>query len=116
MDHESQIEPWLPHDQRSACWFHKLLAWSQIEYENHTRGETTSATRLSAAPQRPEPLERNARTIRLNFKGAENQQEFSRGRSVSCVSVRQNHIDSYRLLAAHAVGVSSGSLWMDKLA
>src|SRR5216683_3460028 len=34
----------------------------------------------------------------------------------SNVSVRQNHIDSYRLLAAHAVGVSSGSLWMDKLA
>jgi hypothetical protein len=29
-------------------------------------------------------LERNARTIPLNFKGAENQQEFSRGRSVSC--------------------------------
>ncbi len=28
----------------------------------------------------------------------------------------KNHIDSYRLLAAHAVGVSSGSLWMDKLA
>ncbi len=25
-------------------------------------------------------------------------------------------IDSYRLLAAHAVGVSCGSLWMDKLA
>jgi hypothetical protein len=25
-------------------------------------------------------------------------------------------IDSYILLAAHAVGVSSGSLWMDKLA
>ena len=32
------------------------------------------------------------------------------------VSVRRNHIDSYRLLAAQAVGVSSGSLWMDKLA
>jgi hypothetical protein len=32
------------------------------------------------------------------------------------VSVRLNHIDSYKLLAAHAVGVSSGSLWMDELA
>ena len=32
------------------------------------------------------------------------------------VSVRRNHIDSYRLLAAQAVGVSSGSLWMDELA
>jgi hypothetical protein len=39
-----------------------------------------------------------------------------RAKGVSIVSVRQNHIDSYRLLAAHAVGVSSGSLWMDKLA
>src|SRR5664280_85216 len=36
--------------------------------------------------------------------------------SSSKVSVRQNHIDSYKLLAAHAVGVSSGSLWMDELA
>src|SRR3981189_232645 len=35
MGHESQIEPWLAHDQRSACWFHKSLAWSKIEYENH---------------------------------------------------------------------------------
>ncbi|HTF66156.1 MAG TPA: hypothetical protein VK638_26060, partial [Edaphobacter sp.] len=34
-----QIEPWLAHDQRSACWFHKSLASSQIEYENH-RGRT----------------------------------------------------------------------------
>jgi hypothetical protein len=34
----------------------------------------------------------------------------------SKVSVRRTHIDSYRLLTAHAVGVSSGSLWMDKLA
>jgi len=32
------------------------------------------------------------------------------------VSVRPTHIDSYRLLAAHAVGVSSGSIWMDELA
>src|ERR1039458_9270903 len=32
------------------------------------------------------------------------------------VSVRRTHIDSYRLLTAHTVGVSSGSLWMDKLA
>jgi hypothetical protein len=32
------------------------------------------------------------------------------------VSVRRTHIDSYRLLRAHAVGVSSGSLWMDRLA
>jgi hypothetical protein len=32
------------------------------------------------------------------------------------VSVRPTHIDSYRLLAAHAVGVSSGSFWMDELA
>src|ERR1700747_3071248 len=39
MDHESQIEPWLAHDQRSACWFHKSLVSSQIEYENH-RGRT----------------------------------------------------------------------------
>jgi hypothetical protein len=39
MGHESQIEPWLAHDQRSACWFHKSLASSQIEYENH-RGRT----------------------------------------------------------------------------
>src|SRR5258708_15149941 len=39
MGHESQIEPWLAHDQRSACWFHKSLASSQIEYENH-RGTT----------------------------------------------------------------------------
>ena len=32
-------------------------------------------------------------------------------------SIRQAiPIDSYRLLAAHAVGVSSGSLWMDELA
>src|SRR5437879_2471311 len=38
------------------------------------------------------------------------------GRSEFCVSVRQNHIDSYRLLAARVVGVSSGSLWMDRLA
>src|SRR5260370_19122414 len=34
----------------------------------------------------------------------------------SMVSVRQNHIASYKLLAAHAVGVSSGSRWMDELA
>jgi hypothetical protein len=34
----------------------------------------------------------------------------------STVSVRQNHIASYKLLAAHAVGVSSGSRWMDDLA
>jgi hypothetical protein len=46
--------------------------------KNHTRGETTSVARLSATPQHPEPLERNRRTIPLNFKGAENQQEFSR--------------------------------------
>src|SRR3979490_1412609 len=39
MGHESQIEPWLAHDQRSACWFHKSLASSQTEYENH-RGRT----------------------------------------------------------------------------
>jgi hypothetical protein len=32
------------------------------------------------------------------------------------VSVKRTHIDSYRLLTAHAVGVSCGSLWMDKLA
>ena len=32
------------------------------------------------------------------------------------VSVRRNHIDGYRLLAAQAAGVSSGSLWMDELA
>ena len=50
MGHESQIEPWLAHDQRSACWFHKSLASSQIEYENH-RGEPTSATPLPAAPR-----------------------------------------------------------------
>src|SRR6202051_3943257 len=37
--------------------------------KNHTRGETTSVARLSATPQRPEPLERNRRTIPLNFKG-----------------------------------------------
>src|ERR1039458_1454526 len=35
---------------------------------------------------------------------------------LSIVSVRRTHIDSYRLLAAQAVGVSSGSLWMDELA
>jgi hypothetical protein len=35
---------------------------------------------------------------------------------VSTVSVRLNHIDSYKLLAAQAVGVSSGSVWMDELA
>src|SRR5258707_10725229 len=29
----------MAHDQRSACWFHKSLASSQIEYENH-RGTT----------------------------------------------------------------------------
>jgi hypothetical protein len=29
----------LAHDQRSACWFHKSLTSSQIEYENH-RGRT----------------------------------------------------------------------------
>jgi hypothetical protein len=52
--------------------------------KKHTRGETTSVARLSATPQRPEPLERNRRTIPFNFKGAENQQEFSRGRSISC--------------------------------
>ncbi len=34
----------------------------------------------------------------------------------SFVSVRRTHVDSYRFLAAHAVGVSCGSLWMDKLA
>src|SRR5258708_13245120 len=39
MGHDSQIEPWLAHDQRSACWFHKSPASSQIEYENH-RGRT----------------------------------------------------------------------------
>jgi hypothetical protein len=32
------------------------------------------------------------------------------------VSVRPTHIDSYGLLATHAVGVSSGSFWMDELA
>src|SRR5258705_5517121 len=79
MGHESQIEPWLAHDQRSACWFHKSLASSQIEYENH-RGKNPQA--LRGCPQRPEPLERNARTILLNSKGAENQQKFSRRRSV----------------------------------
>jgi hypothetical protein len=36
--------------------------------------------------------------------------------SVYTVSVRLNHIDSYKLLAAQAVGVSSGSRWMDELA
>jgi len=36
--------------------------------------------------------------------------------SLYSVSVRLKHIDSYKLLAAHAVGVSFGSLWMDKLA
>jgi len=51
---------------------------------NTTREEATSAARLSAVPQRPEPLEVNARTSPLNFKGAESQQEFSRGGSVSC--------------------------------
>src|SRR5258708_7459331 len=44
----------------------------------------TSVAHLSATPQRPEPLQRNRRTIPLNFKGAENQQEFSRGRIISC--------------------------------
>src|SRR5260370_15850538 len=39
MGHESKIEPWLAHDQRSACWFHKSLTSSQIEYENH-KGRT----------------------------------------------------------------------------
>ena len=39
MGHESQIEPWLAHDQHSACRFHKSLASSQIEYENH-KGKT----------------------------------------------------------------------------
>src|SRR5260370_30457909 len=34
----------------------------------------------------------------------------------SMVSVSQNHIASYQLLAAHAVGGSSGSRWMDELA
>jgi hypothetical protein len=38
------------------------------------------------------------------------------GKGQLMVSVRQNHIDSYQLLAAQAVGVSSGSRWMDKLA
>ena len=32
------------------------------------------------------------------------------------VSVRLNHVDSYKLLAAQAVGVSFGSVWMDELA
>ena len=32
------------------------------------------------------------------------------------VSVRRTHVGSYRLLVAHAAGVSCGSLWMDKLA
>ena len=49
MGYESQIEPWLAHDQRSACWFHKSLASSQIEYENHTRGR--SHQRLRSYPQ-----------------------------------------------------------------
>src|ERR1700730_5396574 len=39
MVHDSQIEPSLAHDQRSACWLHNALASSQIEYENH-RGRT----------------------------------------------------------------------------
>jgi hypothetical protein len=47
-------------------------------------GETTGAARLSGTRQLPEPLERNAKTILLNSKGAESQQEFSRGGSVSC--------------------------------
>jgi hypothetical protein len=61
--------------------------------KNHTRGETTSVAGLSATPQHPEPLERNRRTIPLNFKGAENQQEFSRGRSDSpCFQFADNRV------------------------
>jgi hypothetical protein len=54
--------------------------WHRRKSSMRTTGEEpTSATQLSAAPQRPEPLERNTRTILLNSKGAENQQESAEG-------------------------------------
>jgi len=57
------------------------------------------------------------RAFALNSKPLQNPLSISATSDLEyIVSVRQNHIDSYRLLAAHAVGVSSGSLWMDKLA
>ena len=44
------------------------------------------------------------------------QTRFHGDKMGSNVSVRLSHIDSYKLLAAQAVGVSSGSVWMDELA
>ena len=41
---------------------------------------------------------------------------LNRGDTLTIVSVRRTHVGSYRLLVAHAAGVSCGSLWMDKLA
>jgi hypothetical protein len=49
MGHESQIEPWLAHDQRSACWFHKSLASSRNRVMKTAGRKPTNATRLSAA-------------------------------------------------------------------
>jgi len=68
---------------------YRTSRWHRCKSSMRTTGEEpTSATRHDTTrrdcPQRPEPLERNARTILLDSKGAENQQKFSRGRSISC--------------------------------
>jgi hypothetical protein len=47
--------------------------WLRRKSSMRTTGENPQA--LRGCPQRPENLERNARTILLNSKGAENQQK-----------------------------------------
>ena len=66
MGHESQIEPWLAHDQRSACWFHKSLASSRIEYEN--RREKTHK-RYAVVRSVPSLWSGKREQILLDYKG-----------------------------------------------
>src|SRR5258708_11494770 len=70
--------------------------WHRRKSSMRTTGEEpTSATRHDTTrrdcPQRPEPLERNARTILLDSKGAENQQKFSRGRDRTSTRLNSSH-------------------------
>jgi len=54
MGHESQIEPWSPFDQRSACWFRNWQAPLQTSDENRwpektqTTGPPCPATEIMA--------------------------------------------------------------------
>src|ERR1035437_4994271 len=104
------------------CEAHPEMPWVRLRYRKNAEVMRAVAGMLMDQPEAVALVRKLADTstcrIHSDVRGGTDRQCFTHPGMVPCltVSVRRTHIDSYRFLAAHAVGVSSGSLWMDELA